>query len=370
MTEQLMDDVTKPAEPQISKIGDKYNPDIAAQVPIEAGVGVVFQNLPQLIQGAQLMARADICLPIHCRQRPEICFAILMRSQNWRLRDPFFVAEHSYVVKKWDQASRSEIETLAFDASVFHAVIAANAPIQDVVEYEYDGAIEDQTRTCTASVTLLSGKRVSHTSPPLSVCHPGFREKDGVKYVRGSPLWQKNPDQQLAYFTVRDLARKYFPHILGGVYDRDEFEETPVLPENRIASPGLIERLAGKIEGEGFAETHADQLEEGVEEVTQTRKRPEKAAGAVKGVAGRVAKPQPAKRTGRPLPNIPSRSWGRRAGWSTGPTSPIGSSWPRAGRKSRIGGRPKPMCARRWGSKLLLPSASSYGKWWSRGWRG
>lgn len=238
--------------------------EIGTGTEIKPGEGVVFANLPQLIDAAKLMARSGICVPPHCRDQPGVCFAILMRTQNWKLKDPFFVAEHSYVVEqtksvtieRQNQAGGTirekalqSVETLAFDSSVFHAVILASGVLADRIEFIYHG--EGDERVCTAHAQLKSGKWISHPTPPLRLCRPPVNEATGR--ARGSPLWQKNPDQQLAYFAVRDLARRYFPDVLGGIYDKDEFEETPIDMTPRGAQiSDLRKRLPGRIAGDGF----------------------------------------------------------------------------------------------------------------------
>jgi hypothetical protein len=224
---------------EISRVDAPYDPRGIENV-IAGHRGLVFPNLPALVEGSKLMARAGIAIPPHCRDEPGVCFAILLHCENWQIKNPIFIANHSYVVtqnKKYkDENGRDAwdtVETLAFDATVFHAVVAASGLVQPTPEYEYSG--EGPTRTCTASFTLLkNGKVVSYTTPQ-------FQE---IK-TKNSPLWLSNPDMQLGYYAVRNLARAYFPLALGGIYDKDEYDES-IATTQFSSSPKLIERLSGK----------------------------------------------------------------------------------------------------------------------------
>jgi hypothetical protein len=67
---------------------------------------------------------------------------------------------------------------------------------------------------------------------------------------KNSPLWQSDPDQQMAYFGVRRWGRRYCPDILLGVFARDEIEDNPFIGADnaKVVSPNLMERLPGKSE--------------------------------------------------------------------------------------------------------------------------
>lgn len=286
---------------EISRIDDKYQPSRLADTEVDPGQGVLFRKLPELIEAAKLMARADIAVPPHCRDQPSVCFAILMRTNNWKLMDPFFVAEHSYVVSKkvkGDDGTWGAVKTLAFDSAVFQAALLASGAIRGRPQYEYHG--EGAEMTCTVSVQLHDGGWEEHTSPPMKVVHPGHSQTTAGTFVKGSPLWDKNPTQQLGYFTLRDLVRLKFQDVLGGIYDPDEYEETPVGPT--ASSPNLLERLPGHMEdGTGF---QTDVVDQGLAVPSKAKAATRKAATKRQGARaargkGKQSKPQ---RQGSPKP--------------------------------------------------------------------
>ena len=309
-----------PAEPtqEVSRIDAPYRASGIADVPIVAGMGVMMQTLPQMIEAAKLMARADICLPVHARNRPDICFALLMRTENWRLKDAFFVAEHSYVVtqkrKVGDQWQ--DVESLAFDAAVFQAALLASGAIRGRPQYTYEG--EDAERKCTVAVQLPDGTWTDHTTPPLKLCHPGHTERNGNKYVKGSPLWDRAPDQQLAYYGLRNLVRLKFQDVLAGFYDREEYDEYPDIDAGKMdgpASPNLLERMPGRIEGEGFKPTGVEEAAAEHAAVTRAQEIKEKRRAAMAGA--RAAK---AARKGAKGPSM-----GRRGARSGGVGATMGT---------------------------------------------
>jgi hypothetical protein len=143
-----------------------------------------------------------------------------------------------------------------YDNFVYAAIIMASGLLKGRPRYEYQS--EGEERTCTVSATFI-GETEPHTyeTPPIKQCRPSKNEQ-GV--VKGSPLWVKDPDQQLGYFAIRNWGRRHMPEVLGGVYTRDEFEDsTQDAPEPKDVSPRLMDRLPGKMEGAGFQIDVVDQ---------------------------------------------------------------------------------------------------------------
>lgn len=218
-----MDDHTD----NISRIDDAFKAEIMTTAPTSQRA----MNWPQLIEDAKVMARCRLALPPHLRNNPSDCWAILQATLQWGLSNPFFVAQNSYVV-----SNRQGVETLAYTSAVYQAVLATSGAIIGVPQYTYAG--EGPTRTCTAAVLDKQTRQWENaTTPPLAKCR------------KNSPLWNDDPDQQLAYFAVRRLVRQKYAHVFGGLYDRDEMDDIPAPVE---ASPNLLERLPGRMEGEGF----------------------------------------------------------------------------------------------------------------------
>jgi len=240
---------------------------------------------PQMIEVAKLMARAGIALPPHARENPSVCWAIMMQTREWHLSNPFFVAQHSYVVTQ-----RGGVETLAYDSAVFQAVLLASKAIIGRPQYLYDG--EDEERRCTVQVMDRQSKELQELrTPPLKKC-------------RGhSPLWVSNPDQQLAYYGLRNLVRLKYQDVLGGFYDKDEYDDYPAEP----SSPNLLERLPGRMEGDGFKPTHGEEAAqeqaalsqakaEGEEKKARRKRRTKAEMAEAREADENARKPPPAKK--------------------------------------------------------------------------
>src|SRR5262249_57210565 len=77
-------------------------------------------------------------------------------------------------------------------------------------EYIYEG--EGQERRCIVTARLAGHRKgLVYETPPLKQITP-----------KRSPLWQSDPDQQLAYYARRSWCRKHRPDVLLGVSDVDE----------------------------------------------------------------------------------------------------------------------------------------------------
>ena len=206
----------------------------------------------RLERAAVALSRTGIAVPPHCRNDPGVCYAILMDCAHWKIRNAKFIADHSYVTEqnKYNRLTKNydKVASLSYDAQVFHAVIEASGMVEPVPDYEYDG--EGENRTCTITYFLRGSRRpISYTTPPLSKCMPETFEKDGKRWVKGSQLWLDDPDMQQGYFAVRNLARKYLPLALAGIYDREELEYDPPPPgpeHARDVTESVIERLKSR----------------------------------------------------------------------------------------------------------------------------
>jgi len=232
---------------------------------VDRWAGLTFNEYREAVEFAKLMAQAKNSVPGYLKSNPGDCLAIVTQSLRWRL-EPYWVAQHSYVAK-------SE-SLIAYDAAVHAAILLSSGLLKERPRYIYSGEGED--RICTVLATFKGeDKPLDYTTPPLRICRP-LKNQDGV--VKGSPLWTKDPDQQLGYYAVRNFGRRHAPELLGGVYDREEFEnttqdETDVIPP----SPNLAARLPGKMEStKGFAEDVVDiglaKKAEQIEEAKATKK--------------------------------------------------------------------------------------------------
>lgn len=187
----------------------------------EAG-GLDIRALEDAYRVAQFMAGSGPMVPGYCRGNPGVCFGHVIQALEWRM-SPFQVARMSYLV----QSRKSGDQTIGYMSQLTHAVIEARAPLKERLRIRYEGEGDD--RVCIVSGHFRGQEKpVEHKSPRLKDRRPARGEKrgdDDEDNVRGSPLWYKKPDVQLAYDTVRDWARIYAPDVLMGIYSDDELIE-------------------------------------------------------------------------------------------------------------------------------------------------
>jgi hypothetical protein len=205
----------------------------ATAVNMEFG-GIRFQTYTEVMEFAKTMAVSDCAVPPHLRGNVGTCLAVCTKALRFGF-DPYALAEHSFVMKKdmdvtvetpqGGRVTRKEpVTTLAYDSYVIRAVIEAHAPIKGRLRYAYSG--DGMERRCLVSAELrATGDVISHESPTLGERIKAIGRSD-KGYIKGSPLWESKPDQQLGYDTARDFCRRHFPEVLMGWYDKDELEET------------------------------------------------------------------------------------------------------------------------------------------------
>jgi hypothetical protein len=254
---------------------------------ISKWAGLTFTEYREAIEFAKMMAQARNSIPGYLKQNPGDCLAIVTQSLRWRL-EPYWVAQHSYIAK-------SEA-LIAYDAAVHAAIVISSGILEGRPRYTYAG--EGEERTCTVTATFI-GEREPHdyTTPPLRQCRPPKNEH-GV--IKGSPLWSKDVDQQLGYYAMRNWGRRHCPELLGGVYDREEFEHTTQTDTDIVPpSPNLMARLPGKMEGAGFQTDVVDaglaKEAEAKAEEAKTEKKVRKATGTATASSESVAEAAPAQ---------------------------------------------------------------------------
>jgi len=233
-------DQPQPANHELSRIDAALDRRRAGGIAVDRWAGLTFSEYREAIEFAKLMAQARNSVPAYLKSNAGDCLAIVTQSLRWRL-EPYWVAQHSYV-------ARAE-SMITYDAAVHAAIVLSSGLLKGRPRYTYAG--EGEERTCTVSATYV-GETEPHeyTTPPLRQIRPPPSDKGGVK---GSPLWLRDPDQQLGYYAIRNWGRRYAPELLGGVYTPDEFENaTQEAPIDVTPSPNLLARLPGRMEGQGF----------------------------------------------------------------------------------------------------------------------
>ena len=231
----------------LDKIEGKIDRAVTATTEVSMTLGgVQVKDMGELLELAKLMSLSGPAVPYHLRGQPGTCLAVCIRALRFGF-DPFTLAEHCYTMKKsqkTDDGRWTDVETVAYDSFVIRAIIGAHAQLTGILRYTFEGEGDD--RRCTVTATPKGeSKALEHTSERLGdlIAARGRNDKGQIK---GSPLWDTNPDQQMAYATGRDFCRRYFPQILLGWYDKEEFDENvaPERPVAQVKTSGLRDRLS------------------------------------------------------------------------------------------------------------------------------
>jgi hypothetical protein len=177
-------------------------------------------TLGEAIEVAKMMSKAHGMVGLHLLNNPGGCLAVVMQAMQWGM-SPFAVASKTYVAAKDSDIAdpNKPLPPISFEAQLVHAVVLALAPTKQRPKIEFEG--EGKDLRCIVSATFLGDDAPSVLrTEPLSA----------LQNAKGSPLWFKKPQQQLAYNAVRDWARRYCPDVLMGVYTPDELQEAASEP--------------------------------------------------------------------------------------------------------------------------------------------
>lgn len=168
------------------------------------------------LDAAKALAMAGPMIPEFVRGNPGSMLATMQiakrfakydqRTNSWITFDPIAVASCMYLVEG------SKGQSVGYTSQFIGAIIEGFVPWASRMRYRYEG--EGETRRCTATA-LLKGdpEPFEYSTPELRLITP-----------KKSPLWQADPDRQLAYYARRAWARLYVPGVLLGIYDVDELE--------------------------------------------------------------------------------------------------------------------------------------------------
>ena len=215
---------------QVAKIESAIDKDTSSAIVVGDG-GLNFTNAGEVMEFAKMMAISGPAVPPHLRGNPGGCLGILDDAIRFGMA-PYGMARKSMFVNG----------NLSYESQVLSAIINSKAPIKERPDITFRG--EDTDRVCIVEVELLSGKTRQVESPKLRKIHP-----------QNSPLWKSDPDQQLSYYTLRLMARRYFPEILLGVFDIEEAasiapkDVTPSRPEMASRLESSAAQPGNKVEG-------------------------------------------------------------------------------------------------------------------------
>jgi len=157
------------------------------------------------------------------------CFRVAFQADKWN-RSVFDVADRTYVTGG----------KLGYEGKLAASVINTLAGIKGRLEYDYDGSGEDRT-------VIVSATFKNETKPrTISLSVKQARTKN--------EMWNKDPDQKLAYCGALRWARRHCPEVLDGVWTDDDLEviaEQPAPPaDNRTPEEIAAAEAAKKAEAE------------------------------------------------------------------------------------------------------------------------
>lgn len=206
------------------------------------------------------LARGKVAVPPHVRDNPGVAFALCLQALEWRM--PIMsVINKSYVV------NNRGVERLAYESQLVHAIIERNAPIKGRLRYQIIG--EGDERRCKVWATF-KGEKTPHeyTSETLaSLREARGRNPDKGNVVKGSPLWETQPEVQLFYSASRTWARMFAPDVILGAYTPEDPWYSNEMIDVSPQLNGLAQRLkdARKVHSEdrGFDVDHVAKVIEG-----------------------------------------------------------------------------------------------------------
>jgi len=210
----------------VAEIEKRVDRAIAGAVVVSAEIGgVKFASMVEVMEFAKLMAVSGAAVPVHLRANPGACLGIVVQALEWRM-SPFAVANKSYIAN----------DRTAYESQLIHAIVEARAPLRGRLRYKIVG--EGDERRCEVFGTFR-GETEPHVyqSETLGKLR-NARGRNERGQIKGSPLWEAQPEVQLFYSASRTWARMFCPDVILGIYAVDELpEDEPkdITPPDRVA---------------------------------------------------------------------------------------------------------------------------------------
>lgn len=205
---------------------------VAAPPGSSGGVTFLPRTLAECLDFATVMSKSDFAIPVKFRNNPGACLAVTIQSCRWEA-DPFGVIQKAYVVKAADGSER-----IAYEGQLVAAIVNTRARLAGRLELVYSG--DGATRKLKVIGTFATGERREIDTPTVA------------KAKKKSPLWDSDPDQQLAYYGMRSWGRRWVPEVLLGIYTPEDFQDEALADAQRPARIVNPDRAsAEEILGEG-----------------------------------------------------------------------------------------------------------------------
>jgi hypothetical protein len=158
-------------------------------------------SMNEAIRLAEIMAQGKM-MPEHLQKSSGDCLMVVEQAMRWKM-SPFAVA----------QATSSIKGKLMFSGALVAAALHTSGALSTRLSYEYSG--DGSGRVVVISATL-AGEDAPRS---LDVALKDARTTNA--------MWDKQPDQQLAYHGARVWARRFCPEVMLGVYSQEEFDAPP-----------------------------------------------------------------------------------------------------------------------------------------------
>lgn len=187
------------------------------------GGGVTFlpRTMQECLDFATIMSKSDFAIPPLFRGNPGACLAVTIQACRWEA-DPFGVIQKAYITKSKDGSER-----LAYEAQLVAAVVNTRAGLAGKLKLVYTGDGLNRKVKVIGTFAATGEEREIET-PTVG------------KAKRHSPLWESDPDQQLAYYGMRAWGRRWVPEVLLGIYTPEEFEDEPRIDAPRPTRPAQV----------------------------------------------------------------------------------------------------------------------------------
>ncbi|HXE51271.1 MAG TPA: recombinase RecT [Ramlibacter sp.] len=197
-----------PDDVKSQQIEKRIDREVAGGLSIVSGAGTMTiapRNMGELMEFAKLMAVAGDCIRPAFRGNAGACLSLCLQAFRWGA-DPFAVANKAYIT------TGKAGTQIAYEAQLINAIVHNSPMLARRLRSRYEGA--GQQRKC-----IVTGW-VRGEDEPFEYESPTIAQIA----VKNSPLWQGDPDQQLAYYSTRAWARRYLPEVLLGIYSPDEVQ--------------------------------------------------------------------------------------------------------------------------------------------------
>jgi len=162
-------------------------------------------DLDQAVKLATLMSDGGL-VPAHLQGKPANCLMVIEQAIRWGM-SPFAVAQCTSVIQG----------KLMYEGKLVAAVVNSRGELTERLRFKYEG--DGRDRTC-----IITGKLRGETE------HRSVSVTFGLVRSRNE-VWDRQPDQQLAYYGVRVWARRHLPEVMLGVYGPDENFDEEEAPE-------------------------------------------------------------------------------------------------------------------------------------------